>query len=261
MKTKTNAEVIIGGKRYNISGYESEEYLQKIASYINGKYSDMEAQGLFRLMDMDMRTILMHINIADDYFKLKEQVGDIAAERDTQNGELFNVKQDLIELQKEHEALKVKYKQRKTDFETEIDELKEKLNNEEKKSIKFETENKGLKSTLAESEKVAKKGDVESVNLKKEIEKLKADAEKLKADTEKYKAEYVKLKTEYGKLKDENAKFEEENAKLKKNAEAGNKSLEALNKDNAALKSENAALRSDKVALTNEVANLRKRIR
>ena len=34
MSSKTDAEVIIGGKIYTLCGYESEEYLQKVASYI-----------------------------------------------------------------------------------------------------------------------------------------------------------------------------------------------------------------------------------
>ena len=32
MATKNDAEVIIGGKVITLSGYESEEYLQKVAS-------------------------------------------------------------------------------------------------------------------------------------------------------------------------------------------------------------------------------------
>ena len=31
MAEKTSAEVVIGGKVYTLSGYESEEYLQKVA--------------------------------------------------------------------------------------------------------------------------------------------------------------------------------------------------------------------------------------
>ena len=37
MPSKTNTEVILGGKVYTLSGYESEEYLQKVAAYINNK--------------------------------------------------------------------------------------------------------------------------------------------------------------------------------------------------------------------------------
>ena len=35
MSAKITTEVIIGGKVFTLGGYESEEYLQKIASYIN----------------------------------------------------------------------------------------------------------------------------------------------------------------------------------------------------------------------------------
>lgn len=37
MSSKTDTEVIIGGKVFTLCGYESEEYLQKVASYINNK--------------------------------------------------------------------------------------------------------------------------------------------------------------------------------------------------------------------------------
>ena len=37
MEVKTSAEVVIDGKVYTLNGYEGEEYLQKVASYINGK--------------------------------------------------------------------------------------------------------------------------------------------------------------------------------------------------------------------------------
>ena len=35
MSAKTNAEVVIGGKVYTLSGFESEEYLQKIADTLS----------------------------------------------------------------------------------------------------------------------------------------------------------------------------------------------------------------------------------
>ena len=38
MATKSNAEVVIGGKVYTLSGYESVDYLQKVATFINKKF-------------------------------------------------------------------------------------------------------------------------------------------------------------------------------------------------------------------------------
>ena len=35
MAEKTDAQVMIGGKTYTLSGYESEEYLHKVADYLN----------------------------------------------------------------------------------------------------------------------------------------------------------------------------------------------------------------------------------
>ena len=40
MSPKTDTEVLIGGKVFTLSGYESEDYMQKIASYINNKMTE-----------------------------------------------------------------------------------------------------------------------------------------------------------------------------------------------------------------------------
>lgn len=42
MAAKKDIQVLIGGKIYTLSGYESEEYLQKIALYINNKMEEMD---------------------------------------------------------------------------------------------------------------------------------------------------------------------------------------------------------------------------
>ena len=39
MNKKNGVEVIINGKRVSLGGYESEEYLQRVASYLNAKYN------------------------------------------------------------------------------------------------------------------------------------------------------------------------------------------------------------------------------
>ena len=40
MSTKTETEVMIGGKVFTLSGNESEEYLQRVAIYINNKLAE-----------------------------------------------------------------------------------------------------------------------------------------------------------------------------------------------------------------------------
>ena len=40
MAVKNTAQVVIGGKIITLGGYESEEYFQKVASYINNKIAE-----------------------------------------------------------------------------------------------------------------------------------------------------------------------------------------------------------------------------
>ena len=72
MTSKNNTEVILGGKVYTLSGYESEEYLQKVAAYINSKLNEMMAEDGYRRLSSEIRANMMYLNIADDYFKAKK---------------------------------------------------------------------------------------------------------------------------------------------------------------------------------------------
>lgn len=96
MSEKTNAEVIIGGKVYTLSGYEGEEYLQKVAAYINNKINEFDSIEGYRRFPSDMKATLMQLNIADDYFKAKNQVEKLEHEIELKDKEIYNLKHDLI---------------------------------------------------------------------------------------------------------------------------------------------------------------------
>ena len=74
MAAKKDIQVLIGGKIYTLSGYESEEYLQKIALYINNKMEEMDQIPNYRRLGVDMQKTLLELNMADDYHKAKKQV-------------------------------------------------------------------------------------------------------------------------------------------------------------------------------------------
>ena len=42
MSSKNKTEVLIAGKIFTLSWYESEEYLQKVATYINNKIAEFK---------------------------------------------------------------------------------------------------------------------------------------------------------------------------------------------------------------------------
>lgn len=99
MAEKTSAEVIIGGKVYTLSGYESEEYLQKVAIYINSKINELDAVEAVKRFPADMKATLIHLNIADDFFKAKAYIEKLEKEIETKDKELYDLKHDLISCQ------------------------------------------------------------------------------------------------------------------------------------------------------------------
>ena len=96
MAEKTSAEVVIGGKVYTLSGYESEEYLQKVAVYINGKLNEFDSIEGYQRFPADMKATLLQLNIADDYFKAKALVEKLEGDIENKDKEIYDLKHDLI---------------------------------------------------------------------------------------------------------------------------------------------------------------------
>lgn len=96
MSEKTSAEVLIGGKVYTLSGYEGEEYLQKVATYINNKLSEFDNTEGYRRLPADMKATLLELNIADDYFKAKARAEKLEQQIEAKDKEIYDLKHDLI---------------------------------------------------------------------------------------------------------------------------------------------------------------------
>ena len=99
MAAKTDTEVIIGGKVLTLSGNESAEYLQKVAAYINNKLNEYNKMDSFRHQPTDTQNMLMLLNIADDYFKVKNQQELREQELRAKENELYDLKHELIATQ------------------------------------------------------------------------------------------------------------------------------------------------------------------
>lgn len=128
MKNKNDIEVLIEGRRYTICGFESDEYIQQIASYINRKLVEFKKKEYYHRLDLDLRNVLLAINIADDYFKTKNKAKDYRAESQSKDKTVLDMKHKIIDLQE---------KEKKD--EKKIDELEKSLEEAEKKIIELET--------------------------------------------------------------------------------------------------------------------------
>ncbi len=142
MANKTDTEVLIGGKVYTLSGYEGEEYMQRVASYINGKLSEFSKVAGYNRQSVDTQNVLLQLNIADDYFKAKQKSESLQTQLDGKDKELYDIKHDLVTSQ-----LKVK------SLEESLKELQDASNEYQKKIVRLETELKASVMSSIPSEK------------------------------------------------------------------------------------------------------------
>ena len=106
MDSRTYTDVIIAGKVYTLGGYDSEEYLQKIAGYLNGKNSELRKVDGFLRQTPDYQNILMQLNVADDYFKASEELAEVKETAEAQEKELYALKHQLVTVQMKLEKLR-----------------------------------------------------------------------------------------------------------------------------------------------------------
>ena len=124
-------EVLIGGKVYTLSGFEGEEYLQKVSSYLNHKITECTNSEGYRKQSADTRNVLLALNIADDYFKAKHQAEDFEEDSQLKDKEMYDLKHELISAQIKLE-----------NAEKELAKLKEENNDLQMQIVKLETEMK-----------------------------------------------------------------------------------------------------------------------
>ena len=105
MEAKNKVQVLIGGKIYTLSGYESEEYLQRVAAYLNHKMNELSELKGWNRMTAEMKNTLLALNIADDYFKARNQAEVFDEDLQNKDKELYELKQQIVELQMELDEL------------------------------------------------------------------------------------------------------------------------------------------------------------
>ena len=105
MERKNNFKITLAGKSYTLSGNESSEYLKKIGSYVEDKYNEFSGNLAFRTQSADMQHILLQLNIADDYFKCREELAIQNRKMEELNVEMERLQSSLVAMQVKYENL------------------------------------------------------------------------------------------------------------------------------------------------------------
>ena len=129
--SKNCTEVLIGGKVFTLSGFESEEYLQRVSTYLNHKIAECASMDGYRRQSAETRSTLLALNIADDYFKAKRQGANLEQDVERKDKEMYDLKHELISTQIRCENL-----------EQELRTLKEEKQKLQMQIVKLDTEMK-----------------------------------------------------------------------------------------------------------------------
>lgn len=129
MAQKNDIKVVINNKVYTLSGQESEDYLQNVATYINGKIAECQSSEAYRRFNVEYQNVLLALNIADDYFKAKDQVNQMLTEDDDKDKQIYDLRHEVIEVQIKYESAQKM-----------IEEYKEKISELQRQIIKLEAE-------------------------------------------------------------------------------------------------------------------------
>ena len=129
MAQKNDIKVVINNKVYTLSGQESEDYLQNVATYINGKIAECQSSEAYRRSNAEYQNVLLALNIADDYFKAKDQVNQMLTEDDDKDKQIYDLRHEVIEVQIKYESAQKM-----------IEEYKEKISELQRQIIKLEAE-------------------------------------------------------------------------------------------------------------------------
>ena len=127
--SKNYTEVLIGGKVFTLSGFESEDYLQKVSTYLNHKIAECSNIEGYRRQSAETRNTLLALNIADDYFKAKRQGAALEQDVEQKDKEMYDLTHELISVQIKLE-----------NAEKAMDKLKEENKELQMKIVQLETE-------------------------------------------------------------------------------------------------------------------------
>lgn len=131
MAEKNRVEVRIAGKDYTLRGFESDEYIQKVALYIDKKM--ISIMKLSNRLSTQMAAVLTAVNVADDYFKAHTSAGELAREIKLAQEEVSRLTAENRRLTEENNAIASKNTSLQLDLAKREAELNEVRNSIERK--------------------------------------------------------------------------------------------------------------------------------
>ena len=124
MAEKTTIKVLIDGKIMTLSGYETEEYLQRVSFYLNSKIEELKGLSGSNRLSQETKSSLLALNLADDYFKARSRAESLERDIEDKDRDAYADKQQLISLQMQIEKLQKELQTQNEKMQKEMERLR-----------------------------------------------------------------------------------------------------------------------------------------
>ena len=124
---KNRVEVVIDGQIITLVSDEKEAYMQKVALYIDKKLGEIKSSKSNKPITEHLRTLLISVNIADDYFKALEQYNSLNNTHQTYVREMGLLQEENILLSEKLHELQAQLSYVREQYVKEVGQLQEEM--------------------------------------------------------------------------------------------------------------------------------------
>lgn len=96
-KENAATDVLIAGKVYSLKGADPE-HLQRVAGLLNQKIVEVRNTPGYKSLDAEYKTLLMNLNLADEYFHVYDELTQLKEDMDAKDNELYAARHELVSL-------------------------------------------------------------------------------------------------------------------------------------------------------------------
>lgn len=219
-----NTTITIGGRTITLSGNESEEYMQQVAAYLNNKRKSFnDDQGFWKLSE-DMRSLMIQLNIADDYMHAVQDAENARKEKEEGFAQLEEQRTQMQqEFELEHKKMLEKLDEER---DSQIRQLEEKL---AKVKVDKEKQKQNSEQELARVKSQLSTVQEQITNLQKKLYETSQELKKEKDNVRRLSAGH---NTELESLREQNTRLTDLNA-------SQTKELDSLHIEKTRLEEEN----------------------
>jgi len=104
---KNYTDVVIDNKVYTVGCDQDSTYMQQLATYVNDKLDTLRSQPGFNKQPYGSRQVMILMNVADDYLRMKMKAEAVEKKYQEQTAEFYNMKREMVNMKLQMDQIRL----------------------------------------------------------------------------------------------------------------------------------------------------------